>query len=69
MVKNTCFVCIFLIYYLYKRRYGMCDKTSKHWESFVVWARNNGIEFRHPEDYGMWWKCWYAAATSEKEDV
>lgn len=46
----------------------MCTKTGKHWEAFVEWARNNGVEFRHPEDYEPWWKCWYDAIKSASAD-
>ena len=42
----------------------MCEKTGKHWEDFVKYARDNGIEFRHPEDFEPWWKCWYNAIKS-----
>ena len=38
----------------------MCDKTGEHWDNFVEYAREHGIEFRHPEDYEPWWKCWYS---------
>ncbi|HUS99501.1 MAG TPA: hypothetical protein VMY59_04190 [Candidatus Thermoplasmatota archaeon] len=49
----------------------MCDITNIHWDNFVTWARRNGIEFRHPEDYGPFWKCWYEAigsVTAEHKD-
>jgi len=42
----------------------MCDKTGEYWESFVQWAIKNGIEFRHPDDYEPWWRCWYNAIQS-----
>jgi len=42
----------------------MCEKTGTHWDNFVIWARDNGIEFRHPEDFEPWWHCWYNAVKS-----
>lgn len=39
----------------------MYDKIGKHWDSFIEYARDNGIEFRHPEDYEPFWKCWMTA--------
>ena len=42
----------------------MCEKTGTHWDNFVKWARDHGVEFRHPEDYEPWWKCWYSAVNS-----
>jgi len=42
----------------------MCDKIGKHWDDFVEYARKEGIEFRHLEDYEPFWKCWMTAVHS-----
>lgn len=42
----------------------MCTKDGENWEKFVEYARMNGIEFRFPEDYEPFWKCWNEAIKS-----
>ena len=36
----------------------MCAKTGIDWERFVEWAKRHDIEFRFPEDYEPFWRCW-----------
>ena len=45
----------------------MYEKTGELWEEFVKYARNNGIEFRLPEDYEPYWKCWYTAVHKDEK--
>ncbi len=43
----------------------MCKKEGENWEKFVDFAiKELGIEFRFPEDYEPFWKCWCAAVDS-----
>lgn len=47
----------------------MCAKTGIHWERFVEWAKKHSVEFRFPEDYEPWWKCWYDAVQSVTKEA
>ncbi|HUU40511.1 MAG TPA: hypothetical protein VMW42_06210 [Desulfatiglandales bacterium] len=46
----------------------MCLKTGILWEKFVLWARSHGIEFRFPEEYDKYWKCYFDAVMAEREN-
>lgn len=35
------------------------------WKGFVSWAKRNGVDLKHKEDWEPWWECWkcgYCAA-------
>jgi len=39
------------------------------WEEFKKWAKKNGVDLEHEDDYGAWWECYRAGAKAVGDDL
>ena len=38
-----------------------------HWDAFMDWATDRGVNLEHKDDWGEWWDCWVEAIRYTKE--